>query len=1120
MIRILRFLLLSTLLLGGYVFVVNYALSDQSSDTFNLALVAPLQGSASAVGRQMQQAALLAVEQVNAKGGIRRQIVLDVFDDRNDATQAEQRALEIIEHRRALAVIGHNYSKASLSAGQIYKKYGIPAITPTSTLQHVTQNNDWFFASVANDGMQGQFIAHYVYQILKQKQMIIVAEDQPYGDDLARVFDQTFSRLGGRVLTPYRFQVDKDDVDKRLRSIAQQIKWRGKQAGNIFLAMHAEEGVKLVRYLRDMKVKNRIIVPSAFDSDMMRNGFADLTREQMQPGYYSDGIMVVTPLLFDTANRKAQEFREAYILRWGEEPDWRAAYTYDTIKLLVQAIANTDINGSGESLQQDRLMMRDYLTEMKNSETSYDGITGYTWFDPYGAAPKTMTIGIYERNKTISALTQLQLVRHPSEVTNLAEQLQNGSIFKMNKRYMYNTNVTYAGVHIDNISDINPILMQCKISFHVWFSHQGNIDPADIQFTNAVEKISLGTSIDDETNGDMHYRLYQASGIFTLDAFNNRNPLGVRSIGLSFNHNKLSRHKLIYVSDFVGMGIGQGSTLKEKLEETAALSTDSVWSLLNALVYQDIAYLPSLGKPEYLFSNDALVEFSRFNVEIKVASHSVTLRGAIPEENAILILLIISTLLLLLWPFIRRENMAALPIWLVFSLGCMLWLVAAEIYFAMWLPESADRNFYLSIITIIFDALWWFTPASLLVLALSLFVWQPLEKRSGQKVPALLRHFAIFIIFLLAWFGVIAFVFDQKLTGLLATSGLFAMIIGLAVQMNISNIFSGIAINIEHPFRIGDQVSIGGDIGRVMDMTWRTTRLEGDDGSMISIPNSAASESVVYNFTAPDNPTILQLELSLNAKTSPDKVEKILCDAALALSELKTYKPQANLLGFQDGQARYELSCQIENADNKDYYAQLLWKQLWITLEYAGLGSFKQQKLSAQQQMRVFLSQNHIPIFRAFNNQALDELSQSLVLLPFKKGDNIVQQGDSDSSLYIIQEGVCVVLLEQYIDDDKLEIELARMGAGRFFGEMALLTGEPRLATVQAISNVLVLKINKYDLAPHIASHPEVAIALGRMLAERQLYESEKRGSQNKDFTKNAIITDDFVNKVKNFFAE
>lgn len=117
-------------------------------------------------------------------------------------------------------------------------------------------------------------------------------------------------------------------------------------------------------------------------------------------------------------------------------------------------------------------------------------------------------------------------------------------------------------------------------------------------------------------------------------------------------------------------------------------------------------------------------------------------------------------------------------------------------------------------------------------------------------MPAILRHSVSSVILLLCLFGIIAFVFDQPLTSLLATSGLITLIIGMAIQTNLSNIFAGIVLSLERPFALGDTLKFGDqNPARVADMSWRTTRLEDGFGYVRCIPNSKVTETVLVNYS-------------------------------------------------------------------------------------------------------------------------------------------------------------------------------------------------------------------------------------------------------------------------------
>jgi potassium efflux system protein len=213
-------------------------------------------------------------------------------------------------------------------------------------------------------------------------------------------------------------------------------------------------------------------------------------------------------------------------------------------------------------------------------------------------------------------------------------------------------------------------------------------------------------------------------------------------------------------------------------------------------------------------------------------------------------------------------------------------LLAAEPLLGNWLRYRVGQA-QLAQLTRSFDLLWWIIPAFFVNLAVDRFVWKPAEQSSGRPVPTLLRWSVASVIFLLATFGVIAFVYSYTLTGLLATSGVVAMIIGLAVQLNITNLFAGVALNLERPFRVGDWIMVHGRtprpedgvVGQVVDINWRTTRLQTADETVIVIPNGQLSEKTITNFMGPHEISRFQLVFTVDQAVSSDRVLAVIREA-------------------------------------------------------------------------------------------------------------------------------------------------------------------------------------------------------------------------------------------------
>ena len=191
--------------------------------------------------------------------------------------------------------------------------------------------------------------------------------------------------------------------------------------------------------------------------------------------------------------------------------------------------------------------------------------------------------------------------------------------------------------------------------------------------------------------------------------------------------------------------------------------------------------------------------------------------------------------------------------------------------------------------------------AFFLIRTIEIFLWRRLEKKAGQSIPHLVRGMVAFIIYTVAFFMIVAFVFGKTITGLLATSGVLAMVIGLAIQMNISNIFSGLAINLERPFKIGDMVKIDGHVGKVENMNWRTTRIRSVWNWSVTIPNHQAAETIILNYSGQH--AWQGGSVYLEPGQDPAEIEKLLTEILERFDAIK--EPWVMYAGFNDWAADY-----------------------------------------------------------------------------------------------------------------------------------------------------------------------------------------------------------------------
>jgi len=915
----------------------------QTTDTFHIALVGPMSGNGSIIGQSLQRGVSLFVDQLNSSGGINGQcIAIDMYDDQNDRTLAVQKASEIASDNRAIAVVGHWFSSCSFAAGMVYKKNQIPSITPGSTNVKVTRFNPWYFRLVFNDHLQGRFLANYAIQILDRKKLMIIHEDSDYANYLATVFEATGQKYDTDILFS-KCIAQENDLRKPFIQAIESIKtsiMNIQKEAVLFIAGHASFSSQLIYNIRHSGINIPIIVPDSCASDAFWKEFQKYPKERQFPGYYSNGIYVTTHLLFDIGNSASIQFYEDYHERYQIAPDWIAAHAYDALLMITEAIKRQNIT-TGEPIQSARQKIKDSLTQLDSIDQAIEGVTGLNCFDRNGDSIKPVSVGYYRNQKIIPAHVQFQAV---PRIVNDTEANQKAFI-TIDGQHFYKTCVVYTGVNINEIYDINTQNNTSYISFDIWFRFHGNINISQIDFINAAEPVTLGEPVEIENNGHLQYYRYKIKGRFKTNFLKGHTTHRCQLIGFQLYHPMLERNQLIFVPDKIGMGLKKRSSFLDHLSHQNIIANLREWTLDKTWLFQSILKKESFGKLEYLNTTEHTRDHSVFNVGVRIQKSQMSIRGVITKKNAKRLMIICGFLVLLAiflknqFPKSLSEHPMIHTMFLSLSLVISIFfLLAIESFIMNRLIESVN-SFYLNALEKFFDVSWWVVPAIFINSFVYILIWKPIEKSTGQRIPNIVRRFVSFMILTLTCLGILAFVFDQKITSLLATSGVIAMIIGLAIQINISNIFSGIAINLERPFTIGDWVKVGDcNEGKVLDITWRTTRLITRDDCILSIPNSVASESVIQNYHFPDDRYRLWFYVYVDSSYEPERIKNVLFSAVSASQSVqKKPEPLTRFMGLTDWAAQYMVSFTVKDYENRANCMERVWTRVLSHLHQAGV---------------------------------------------------------------------------------------------------------------------------------------------------------------------------------------
>lgn len=391
-------------------------------------------------------------------------------------------------------------------------------------------------------------------------------------------------------------------------------------------------------------------------------------------------------------------------------------------------------------------------------------------------------------------------------------------------------------------------------------------------------------------------------------------------------------------------------------------------------------------------------------------------------------------------------------------------------------------------------ALIWLSGAWLVTRIVNGLLLNPvLGRRSGSPAPRILANSVGAGVFIVAMFGIVRYVFDRPVTGLIATSGVVTIIIGFAIREMIADFFSGIAMNTERPYRIGDFVELEpGLVGRVTELNWRSTRLITQSNKVVVVPNSNLASRQFINYSLPTPEYRESMDVVLNFTTDPRRAENILLAAILASKGLVERAPHSvKIKGFSERgvcyQLRFFLHSYADRANVFDVVARNVLhhlQQAGIPIPYGQQEIFLTRERPRRREVRLSARRllSRIPFLDALNESELDSLAADASEREFRPGEVLVREGEQDTSLFVLVEGTLEASTRA---EDDHEEKVGTIKPGQAIGEMSFLTGEPRAATVTALTNAYVLQLRRAAFEPILRARPAIAEQLGKTMAKR-----------------------------------
>jgi small-conductance mechanosensitive channel/CRP-like cAMP-binding protein len=353
------------------------------------------------------------------------------------------------------------------------------------------------------------------------------------------------------------------------------------------------------------------------------------------------------------------------------------------------------------------------------------------------------------------------------------------------------------------------------------------------------------------------------------------------------------------------------------------------------------------------------------------------------------------------------------------------------------------------------------------VVAVSINPWR--VDRLPERFPNIVQDTLVIALFAVA----ATLILRERIV---ATTAVGAVVIGFALQDTLGNLFAGLAIQIEKPFRVGDWVTISGQNGMVSEITWRATKMRTKAGNFVVVPNSVLSKDTITNYSEPTRLMRLSVEVGVSYETPPNVVKAVIRDALRDDPDLAPDRPiDVLLLAFADSAITYRVRFWVSDfeADEraKDRVRSLIY---YAFRRHAITIPFPIQVQMSTQEARLSFAEAGVddkllfavPIFALLSDDERAELLKIARPVVYAAEEVIVRQGDAGGSLFVIRRGDVAVKVGGAVG------RVAHLHAGDLFGEMSLLTGEPRNATVFAETDCELLEIEAAGFRRLVMANP------------------------------------------------
>lgn len=399
-----------------------------------------------------------------------------------------------------------------------------------------------------------------------------------------------------------------------------------------------------------------------------------------------------------------------------------------------------------------------------------------------------------------------------------------------------------------------------------------------------------------------------------------------------------------------------------------------------------------------------------------------------------------------------------------------------------------------------------------------------LLNRSGKETPSLVRELLSLAVYLFFAIVSLRVIFHIEISSIVTTTTVLTAAVAFAMQNTLGNVLSGFSIQIDRLLRLRTWVSVQEKniFGQVLNVGFRYTTLRSLDNNLVLVPNSVLTQNIVTSFgsSEDENKVAVNLIVSLGYDLAPERARGILMGILTGDdSILSDPAPLVRLRTFAESSIDYQMKFFLDDYSCRDAVSDRIYSRVWYAVTREGFSfPFPHRQVVETHYDPPFTFPLEtvtsgiakVELFSMLEEEEVRQLAEKARVLVFGPGEIVVRQNDGGDSLFLVMKGRLRALVN--------EIRVGEIAEGGVFGEMSLLTGEPRKATVAAECEVVLVELSRDIVGPLIRRKPEIMEALGAILAHREMVNEQslwEADSAMREVTKCA----EYVQRLKRFFG-